>query len=86
MNKVAKDFKPAFLTISGIDVTVNIRQGIIEYKDSTVSSISSESDVYLPYGQKLSIKVTGIDVTLNIEAHLKPFVVVENSGQQVRVN
>ena len=79
-------FKEANLVISGVNTTVNLLKGTIEYDGGTVSSIDSIVDIYIPNGQLVKVNISGVNISLNVDSQLKHFVFIKDSGLKTQVN
>ena len=75
------------LVISGIDSSVRIEEATtqVAYEGGEISGIKTSNTIYLPKGQVLSIKVTGIRTQLEIEKNLIEFVKISGSGMGTNI-
>lgn len=80
-------YPKASLLVSGSAAHVVIRVGLdgAWYEGGEVSSAGSNSTIYIPLGQRLSISLTGAASLIEIEAPLMPYVQVQNVGAAARV-
>ena len=70
------------LRVSGINADVEIHKGPAgaEFRGGEIGTTNTDSVVYLPFGQRIKLEVSGTNADVRVNAELMPYVQVINTA------